>query len=76
MAYLFISHDLAVIRHLSHRVAVLYRGEIVETGTGEQVTSDPRDPYTRKPMMASPLPDPDRQAERRAARRRTTDADA
>ncbi|MFE0700589.1 ATP-binding cassette domain-containing protein [Streptomyces sp. NPDC058872] len=70
VAYLFISHDLAVVRHLSHRVAVLYRGDIVEEGDGAQVTADPQHPYTRKLLMASPLPDPDRQAERRAQRQR------
>lgn len=69
VAYLFISHDLAVVRHISHRVAVLYRGEIVETGTGEQVTSRPEHPYTRKLFLAAPLPDPDQQRERRIARK-------
>ncbi|MFJ8437149.1 ATP-binding cassette domain-containing protein [Kitasatospora sp. NPDC094019] len=72
VAYLFISHNLAVIRHLSHRVAVLYRGEIVETGSGEQVTSRPRHPYTQRLLMAAPLADPQRQAERREQRRRLT----
>ena len=69
VAYLLISHDLAVVRHLSHRVAVMYRGEIVEWGDGEQVTSQPRHPYTQRLMMASPVPDPDEQAKRREQRR-------
>ncbi|MDY7102174.1 MAG: ATP-binding cassette domain-containing protein [Actinomycetota bacterium] len=69
VAYLFISHDLAVVRHLSHRVAVMYQGEIVEWGDGEQVTTDPQHPYTKRLMMAAPVPDPDEQARRREERR-------
>jgi peptide/nickel transport system ATP-binding protein len=69
VAYLLISHDLAVVRHLSHRVAVMYAGEIVEWGEGDQVTSAPRHPYTQRLMMASPVPDPDEQALRRERRR-------
>jgi ABC-type glutathione transport system ATPase component len=68
LSYLFISHDLDVVRHISHDVAVLYRGDIVERGTAEQVTTDPQDPYTQRLLLASPLPDPDRQADRRAVR--------
>lgn len=68
VAYLFISHDLAVIRHVSHRVAVMDQGEIVESGGGDQVTSRPEHPYTKRLFMAAPSPDPDAQAERRAAR--------
>src|SRR5690606_12155491 len=48
VAYLFISHDLAVVRHLSHRVCVLYHGDVVEFGEARQVTEDPSHPYTRK----------------------------
>jgi ABC-type glutathione transport system ATPase component len=70
VAYLFISHDLAVVRHLSHRVAVMYKGEIVEWGDGDQVTSDPQHDYTKRLMMAAPVPDPDRQAARRAERQK------
>ncbi|HKT57688.1 MAG TPA: ATP-binding cassette domain-containing protein [Microbacterium sp.] len=69
VAYLFISHDLAVVRHISHRVAVMYRGELVETGDGDQVTARPRHPYTQRLFLAAPVPDPDEQKERRAARR-------
>jgi ABC-type oligopeptide transport system ATPase subunit len=69
VAYLFISHDLSVVRHISHRVAVMYSGEIVETGDAEQVTSRPEHPYTRRLFLAAPVPDPDRQRERRLERR-------
>jgi len=68
VAYLFITHDLAVVRHISHRVAVMYRGEIVENGDGDQVTSHPQHPYTQRLFMAAPLPDPDKQEQRRHER--------
>lgn len=74
VAYLFISHDLAVVRHISHRVAVMYRGELVETGDGDQVTAHPRHPYTQRLFLAAPVPHPDQQAERRVARRALIDA--
>jgi ABC-type glutathione transport system ATPase component len=70
VAYLFVSHDLAVVRHLSHRVAVMYHGEIVEWGDGDQVTGQPEHPYTQRLFMAAPIPDPDRQAKHRADRLR------
>jgi ABC-type glutathione transport system ATPase component len=76
VAYLFVTHDLAVVRHISHRVAVMYRGEIVETGDGDRVTSRPEHPYTQRLFMASPVPDPDKQEERRIARRALLDAEA
>ena len=63
VAYLFISHDLDVVRHLSHRVAVMYQGEIVESGDGAQVTGDPQHPYTKRLFLASPVADPERQAQ-------------
>ncbi|HQY34588.1 MAG TPA: ATP-binding cassette domain-containing protein [Actinotalea sp.] len=69
VSYLFVSHDLDVVRHVSHRVAVLYKGEIVEQGEALQVTEAPVHPYTQKLLLASPVPDPDRQATRREARR-------
>ncbi len=69
VAYLFVSHDLAVVRHISHRVAVMYRGEIVEFGDGDQVTSQPQHPYTQRLLLAAPVPDPARQAQRREERR-------
>ena len=76
VAYLFVTHDLAVVRHVSHRVAVMYRGEIVESGDGDQVTSRPQHPYTQRLFMAAPVPDPDKQEERRAARRAILSAEA
>jgi peptide/nickel transport system ATP-binding protein len=69
VAYLFITHDLAVVRHISHRVAVMYRGELVEAGPVRHVTETPRNEYTRRLLLAAPTADPDRQAERREARR-------
>jgi peptide/nickel transport system ATP-binding protein len=69
VAYLFISHDLAVVRHLCHRIAVMNKGEIVEWGEGEQVSSAPRHPYTKKLMMAAPVPDPIEQKKLREIRR-------
>ncbi|TDX77575.1 peptide/nickel transport system ATP-binding protein [Rathayibacter sp. PhB151] len=69
VAYLFVSHDLAVVRHLSHRVAVMYHGEIVEWGDGDQVTSRPEHAYTQRLFLAAPVADPVRQATRRAERR-------
>jgi peptide/nickel transport system ATP-binding protein len=73
VSYLFISHDLDVVRHLSHRIAVMYHGEIVEQGDAKQVTERPRHPYTQRLLLASPVPDPDRQQARREARRRLLD---
>lgn len=70
VSYLFVSHDLAVIRHISHRVAVMQQGRLVETGTGEQVTGAPEHPYTQRLLLASPVPDPAQQARRRADRHR------
>jgi ABC-type glutathione transport system ATPase component len=70
VAYLFVSHDLAVVRHLSHRVAVMYRGEIVEWGDGDQVTSHPEHPYTQRLFLAAPVADPVEQEKRRAERHR------
>lgn len=70
VAYLFISHDLSVIRHISHRVAVLYRGDLVETGDAATVTSKPSHAYTNRLLLAAPVADPRAQRERRVERKR------
>ncbi|MDE3232467.1 MAG: ABC transporter ATP-binding protein [Pseudomonadota bacterium] len=66
LAMLFISHDLTVVRHVSHRTVVLYRGDIVEQGDAGQVHDHPEHPYTRALLAAAPVPDPLIQRERRA----------
>ncbi|MFM6978357.1 MAG: ATP-binding cassette domain-containing protein [Micrococcales bacterium] len=76
ISYLFVSHDLDVVRHISHNVAVMYKGEIVENGPASQVTVKPVHPYTQRLLMASPVPDPDRQAQRREERRKMMAAQA
>ncbi|WP_181801966.1 ATP-binding cassette domain-containing protein [Streptomyces shenzhenensis] len=69
VAYLFISHDLTVVRHVSHRVSVIHRGDIVETGPAGDVTTTPEHPYTRRLLLAAPVADPVEQRRRREARR-------
>ena len=65
VSYLFVSHDLSVVRKISHRVAVIYRGDIVEFGPGAAVTGNPSHAYTRKLAAAAPVADPTLQAHRR-----------
>ena len=69
-AALFISHDLAVVDSLAHRIGVLYRGELVEQGHGPDVLQRPQHEYTRRLIASLPVPDPVEQARRREARRR------
>ena len=68
LAFLFIAHDLGVVRFLAQRTLVLYRGQVMETGEVEAVNSEPRHPYTVALTAAAPVPRPAEQAARRAAR--------
>jgi oligopeptide/dipeptide ABC transporter ATP-binding protein len=65
LAYVFIAHDLAVVRHIADRVAVMYLGRIVEQGTAEEIFAHPTHPYTQALLSAVPVPDPDEAAGRR-----------
>jgi ABC-type oligopeptide transport system ATPase subunit len=70
LTYLFISHDLAVVRTMSDRIAVMTQGKLVEVGTADQVYNHPRDEYTKTLFAAVPVPDPRRQRERKVERQR------
>ncbi len=72
-ACLFISHDLAVVDILAHRIAVMHRGRLVEQGSRDQILRNPQDPYTQRLIAAVPLPDPVAQRERREQRAATKD---
>jgi oligopeptide/dipeptide ABC transporter ATP-binding protein len=68
LSMIFISHDLAVVREISHRVLVLYMGRVVETATGDQLYAGARHPYTRALLSAAPIPDPAVERTRRRVR--------
>lgn len=68
LSYLFIAHDLGVVRFLAHRVVVLYRGQIMESGPADAVTTRPRHPYSIALTAAAPVPRPSEQLARRARR--------
>jgi len=74
LAYLFVAHDLAVVRTMSDRIAVMNKGKIVETGDAERVYKDPQDEYTRALLAAVPVPDPRRMRERKRERRKLAHA--
>jgi len=69
LSLLFIAHDLSVVKHISHRVMVLYFGKIVELGEVDQVISNPQHDYTKKLISSVPIPDPAIEIQRRDARR-------
>jgi oligopeptide transport system ATP-binding protein len=64
LSYLFVSHDLSVVRHIANRIAVMYLGRIVETGTASELFEGPAHPYTQALISAIPLPDPRKQRAR------------
>jgi ABC-type oligopeptide transport system ATPase subunit len=64
LSIVFVSHDIAVVRHMADRIAVMYQGLLVEVGDAEQVVAAPRHPYTRALLDAVPEPDPEPDPER------------
>ncbi|HEY5334061.1 MAG TPA: ATP-binding cassette domain-containing protein [Solirubrobacterales bacterium] len=68
LTYVFVAHDIGVVRHISDRIAVMNHGKIVETGDADQVCEHPRDDYTKKLLTAVPIPDPRESAARRRER--------
>jgi peptide/nickel transport system ATP-binding protein len=67
LTYVFVAHDIGVVRHVSDRIAVMHRGKIVEEGPADQVCERPRDAYTKQLLSAVPIPDPREARARRAA---------
>jgi oligopeptide transport system ATP-binding protein len=67
LAYLFVAHDIGVVRHVSDRIAVMHDGKIVEQGSADQVCERPKDAYTKKLLAAVPIPDPRESRSRRKA---------
>lgn len=65
VAYLFISHDLGVVRRICHRMSVMYKGSVVESGHSVEITQNPQEDYTKNLLLASPVADPSEQARRR-----------
>jgi ABC-type oligopeptide transport system ATPase subunit len=70
LAYLFVAHDLAVVRAMSDRIAVMNKGKLVETGKAEDVYTNPQEDYTKALLAAVPVPDPRRMRERKRERRK------
>jgi peptide/nickel transport system ATP-binding protein len=76
VSYLFIAHDLAIVRSVCRYVVVLYHGRVMEQGPAEDVYREPKHPYTRTLLAAAPIAEPTRQAERRRARQEMREAAA
>ena len=64
LSYLFISHDMSVIQHVCKRIAVMYKGKIVEEGSRDEIIDNPQHRYTQSLLSAVPEPDPHRKVER------------